>query len=102
MAYTTGMLKSGYDREDMILRKNTITHRSGRCLFMQVQYVYDENGEKTSVIVPIALWETVSRQKEAKKPKAAFDPAKFRGMYRSLAVNLEKELQVLRQEWERV
>jgi len=69
---------------------------------MQVQYVYDENGKKTGVIIPIALWENVSRQKEAEKPKAGFDPSKFRGLYRSLAVNFEKELQSLRQEWERV
>lgn len=69
---------------------------------MQVQYVYDENGKKTGVIIPIAIWETVSRQKEAKKPKAAFDPSKFRGLYRSLAINPEKELNSLRQEWERM
>lgn len=69
---------------------------------MQVQYVYDENGKKTGVIIPIALWENVSRRKEALKPEAGFEPSKARGLYRNLAVNLKKELKCLRQEWERV
>jgi hypothetical protein len=69
---------------------------------MQVQYVYDENGKKTGVIVPIALWENVSRHKSSPKKAAAFDPSKFRGLYRNLAISFEKELNGLRQEWERV
>ena len=58
---------------------------------MQVQYVYDENGKKTGVIVPIALWEKVSpRHKSSTKKTAAFDPSKFRGLYRNLAINLKE------------
>lgn len=69
---------------------------------MQVQYIYDETGKKTGVIVPLALWEDVSRQKTPSKKKSAFDPSKFRGIYRNLKINLDKELKGLRQEWERV
>ena len=69
---------------------------------MQVQYVYDETGKKTGVIVPLALWEDVSRHKTSTKKKCAFDPSKFRGIYRNLKVNFDKELKGLRQEWERV
>ncbi|OPX72337.1 MAG: hypothetical protein A4E38_00644 [Methanoregulaceae archaeon PtaB.Bin108] len=29
---------------------------------MQVQYIYDESGRKTGVIVPIALWQEISRK----------------------------------------
>ena len=69
---------------------------------MQVQYVYDETGKKTGVIVPLALWEDVSRHKTPSKKKSAFDPSKFRGIYRNPKINLDKELKGLRQEWERV
>lgn len=69
---------------------------------MQVQYVYDENGKKTGVIVPIAFWENVSRRKNSSKPKAAFDPSEYRGLYRNLPLNLRRELTGMRLEWERM
>lgn len=69
---------------------------------MQVQYIYDENGKNTSVIVPIDLWHDLSRKTRMKKVKESFEPSKFRGIYRNLEIHLDKELQNLRQEWERV
>lgn len=69
---------------------------------MQVQYIYDENGIKTGVIVPITLWQDLSPKKRPLKKKVSFEPSKFRGIYRNLALNFEDELQDLRKEWERV
>jgi len=69
---------------------------------MQVQYIYDETGRKTGVIVPIALWQDISPEKRPAKKKRPFNPSRFRGIYRNLPVNFEKELLNLRQEWERV
>jgi len=68
---------------------------------MQVQYVYDENGKKTSVIVPIALWDKVSGKTRPGKTGDIFEPSRFRGIYRNLALDLGQELLNLRQEWER-
>ncbi|GAB6286162.1 MAG: hypothetical protein STSR0009_23630 [Methanoregula sp.] len=67
---------------------------------MQVQYIYDENGTKTGVIVPIALWQKISQQNGNKKD--LFEPSKFRGIYRGITLDLESTLQNLRKEWERV
>jgi len=69
---------------------------------MQVQYVYDEQGRKTSVIVPISLWQKVSRRKNTVPETSSFDPARYRGIYRNLGIDIDQELRALRQEWERV
>lgn len=69
---------------------------------MQVQYIYDETGKKTGVIVPIELWQDLSPAKRQPKKKSPFNPARFRGILRNVPVDLEKELRILRQEWERV
>jgi len=69
---------------------------------MQLQYIYDENGKNTSVIVPIDLWHDLSQKIQMKKGRESFEPSKFRGIYRNLGIHLKKELQNLRQEWERV
>jgi len=69
---------------------------------MQIQYIYDETGKKTGVIVPIALWQDLSPAKRRPKKKSPFNPARFRGIFRDLPVDFEKELRILRKEWERV
>lgn len=68
---------------------------------MQVQYVYDENGKKTGVIVPISLWDKVSGKTRPTKAKVPFEPSRFRGIYRNLTLDFERELTCLRQDWER-
>lgn len=67
---------------------------------MQVQYIYDENGTKTGVIVPIALWQKLLQKNGHKKDR--FDPSKFRGLYRDIPLDLESTIQNLRTEWEQV
>jgi len=68
---------------------------------MQVQYVYDEQGKKTGVLVPISLWQKISRQKKVSPDNRAFNPARYRGIYRNLGIDIDRELTALRQEWER-
>ncbi|WP_324735256.1 hypothetical protein VFC49_08890 [Thermococcus sp. SY098] len=49
-----------------------------------IEYVYGKNGKIKAVIAPIDLW---------KKIKAKFfDPSEFRGIYKDLKVDFEKEL----------
>lgn len=65
---------------------------------MEVQYIYDENGRKTGVIVPISLWE---KMKKGTRSKEAFALSEYRGIYRCLGIDLEEEIRSLREEWTR-
>ena len=89
---------TGSQTESIIITGNQYTLKR---YVMQVQYVYDEQGKKTSVIVPISLWQKISRQKKVSPDNRAFNPAQYRGIYRNLGIDIGRELGVLRQEWER-
>jgi hypothetical protein len=69
---------------------------------MEVQYVYDEEGRRTGVIVPIGLWNKISHLAEVQEEKAGWDPTKYRGMYKNLKVDVKKESTSLRDEWTRM
>lgn len=70
---------------------------------MEVQYVYDEEGRQTGVIVPIDLWNRISHLAEAvKEGKAEWNPSKYRGMYKNLKVDVKAESKALRDEWTRI
>jgi hypothetical protein len=69
---------------------------------MQVQYVYDEDGRRTGVIVPIGLWNRISQLAEDRKEDADWDPSKYRGMYKHLRIDVKKESKALRDEWTRL
>ena len=69
---------------------------------MDVQYVYDEDGRQTGVIVPIHLWNKISHLVGGRKEgKSDWDPSKYRGMYRDLKIDVKKESAALRDEWAR-
>lgn len=69
---------------------------------MEVQYIYDEEGRQTGVIVPIELWNRISNlEKLSHEKKSEWDPSKYRGMYKSLKVDVTKESKSLRDEWTR-
>jgi hypothetical protein len=69
---------------------------------MDDQYVYDEVGRQTAVIVPINLWSKMSRlAKEGHKDKSDWDPSKYMGMYKDLKIDVKKESAALRDEWTR-
>lgn len=70
---------------------------------MDVQYVYDIEGKQTGVIVPIELWNKISPPMEGvKKGKIKWDPSKYKGMYKSLEVDVNEESRSLRDEWTRI
>jgi len=70
---------------------------------MGVQYIYDEEGRQTGVIVPINLWNKMSHLVELdQKGKTDWDLSKYRGMYKELKVDVKKECAALRDEWTRV
>ena len=69
---------------------------------MEVQYIYDEDGRQTGVIVPINLWNKISHMAgRALEGKPDWDPSKYRGMYKDLKVDVKKESAALRDEWTR-
>ena len=59
----------------------------------EIEYVYGKNGKIKAVIIPIEVWEKIKVK--------FFDPSEFRGIYKDLKIDLEKELRELREEWER-
>lgn len=65
---------------------------------MGVQYVYDAEGRKTGVIVPIDLWNTLNAEKPADRQIGIPNSRKYRGIYK----DLEAEVQSLRDEWDRL
>lgn len=73
---------------------------------MSIKYIYDSKGNKTDVVIPIEMWNenkskilNDSQKQEAKK---VFKPSKYRGIYRDLNLDLEKEVKKLRDEWVRI
>jgi len=58
---------------------------------MKIQYIYNEVGERESVIIPYKEWEklrsSIDREKEEE-----FDPDKYRGIYKDRKLNLEEEI----------
>jgi hypothetical protein len=65
----------------------------------EIQYLYDAGGNKTSVIVPIELWE---RTLQVQNPKGApCNPQEFYGIYLERIKNPQELAQSLRNEWNR-
>lgn len=73
-------------------------------IIMEVQYIYNQEGRRTGVIVPIDLWDRLSRLAEEcqEEDKGEWDPSKYRGMYKDLKVDVKKESKALRDEWTRI
>jgi hypothetical protein len=63
-----------------------------------LQYVYDSKGNKTGVIIPIEIWneEDMKIMDDIK-----FRPQDFRGIYKNIDLDLDKEIRNLRDEWVR-
>lgn len=66
---------------------------------VRVQYVYDENGRRTGVIIPAALWNEVKSKMEMGEKGEVVNPSEYRGIYKDLGTDLEKEARSLRGEW---
>ncbi|MBV1730488.1 MAG: hypothetical protein KUA33_09810 [Methanobacterium sp.] len=72
---------------------------------MAIKYIYDSKGKKTDVIIPIDLWNrnksTILKNNQKKDTEKVFKPSKYRGIYKDMKLDLEKEARNLRKEWER-
>ena len=66
---------------------------------MNVQYVYNENGERESVIISYKDWKRI--RPTIKKKEIDFDPDEYKGIYKNLDLKWDEEIKNLRDEWER-
>lgn len=78
---------------------------------VSVKYIQNESGSVESVVIPIEDWKYIQQELAAKKPqvhpdlsatkKESFDPAQYKGMLTNYHLDIEKEIQKLRDEWTR-
>jgi hypothetical protein len=73
---------------------------------MVVNYIYDEKGQVAYAVLPIQFWQYVQQQlphlnvaTPPIQPKKIFNPLKYKGLIKSLNLNIEQELQNMRDEW---
>lgn len=72
---------------------------------MGIQYIHDENGEKTAVIISIQDWKKIQAQlvgKEVVEDQEDVDPASYYGAIQLEGVDIDTELKRLRNEWDRM
>ncbi|PWR76249.1 hypothetical protein ACKUB1_13060 [Methanospirillum stamsii] len=73
---------------------------------IEIRYLYDQNGNRTDVIIPISAWsediELIIKGKISEKEK--FDPTKYMGIihYTGTFEELDREIKNMRDEWERI
>ncbi|HEC92191.1 MAG TPA: hypothetical protein ENI51_04230 [Candidatus Atribacteria bacterium] len=64
---------------------------------MKIEYIYDENGKKKGVVVPIEIWEEMIKKQDKISRKG--DIKKYRGI---LKINgIDDKIKKLREEWDR-
>ena len=64
---------------------------------MKIEYIYDENGKKKGVVVPIEIWEEMIKKQDNIPRKR--DIKKYRGI---LKINgIDDKIKKLREEWDR-
>ena len=63
---------------------------------MLIEYIYDQNGQATHVVVPVSVWDNLKQHLE--KP---FNPSDYHGFISHLNLDIEQEIQTLRSEWNR-
>jgi hypothetical protein len=66
---------------------------------VKVEYVYNERGEKTGVIIPVSVWNKISGSLGEEKKKGG-NVKQYRGMLKDTE-NLDARLHGLRDEWDR-
>ncbi len=73
---------------------------------IEIRYLYDQNGNRTDVVIPISVWsEDIEQIVKGKiSEEGTFDPAKYMGIvhYSGTPEDLDKEIKHLRNEWERL
>lgn len=73
---------------------------------MIVNYIYDAKGQIEYAVIPIQFWEYVQQQlpkmptpTEPMATKKTFNPLKYKGLIKSLNINIDQELKNMRDEW---
>jgi hypothetical protein len=71
-----------------------------------INYIYNEQGYAEYAVIPIQLWHLCQQQMPSlahslplQMPKKNFNPLKYKGLIKSLNINIEQELQKMRTEW---
>jgi len=72
---------------------------SGTLNRVKVEYVYNEQGEKTGVIIPVSIWNKISGALKEPEKKGG-SVKQYRGMLKDTE-NLDARLRELRDEWDR-
>jgi len=72
---------------------------------MNISYIYDKKGEPEYAVIPIIFWEKIEkdilRTENHKNISKKFNPREYKGLISSLNLNIEDEIQEMREEWER-
>lgn len=76
---------------------------------MTVKYIHNSQGQQESVIIPINLWRLIqsylplalNKPTKAKKNVSDFQPTEYFGMISYLNLDIEEELKIMRDEWNR-
>lgn len=72
---------------------------------MKINYIYNNEGIKEYAILPIELWESISKDLSISEEKTteteSFDPTKYFGCIGHLELDIESELLSMREEWNR-
>lgn len=67
---------------------------------MYIEYILDQGGRLTGVIIPINLCTKIGHPaEEDQKDNGAWNPSQYMGMYKNLNVDVKKESKALRDEW---
>lgn len=64
------------------------------------RYIYDENGNKQFVIVPVEEWEEIKKN-EKNNPITSKKISDFRGMYKLSITQIDEISKQIRSEWDR-
>ncbi len=74
---------------------------------MQIQYLYDIDGKAKFVVIPVELWEKLKNNiklddfsAEEYGDEKKVDISQFYGILKHKNIDVEKEVQTMRQEWQ--
>jgi hypothetical protein len=72
-------------------------------MLSDLKYIYNEKGERESVVISISEWERIEKLLENNDSKLLekFNPSDFFGIWKKMDVDWDAELINMRDEWER-
>lgn len=70
-----------------------------------LNYIYDKSGNKEYVVIPLSFWESIKKYipkiepRDKANSKDKFKPEKYFGLLSDKNLNIEQELNEIRQQW---